>query len=874
MNIHKYYFAPLILLIFLLPNAEAGITEIDPTPKTIPTVIVDGKTLSFDYTDDNRNEDLIIRTTQETYQGFSSASVYVSVTNINPLAQFVDLQVYFNRPNESVSRVYELVQNIPYQITLNDFSRVSHVCPDPWVFEIKDPIDEVYTCEITNEVYRCDSIDGNTCTVNKEFIGSHEETRFKDEWQPIAKTSQRDTETKRLELSKEIPPSYLTREKATKLIASDETKFFKVDIKFPPQTRNEFYIEAIGSTAYGLLDPFFDSDWLLRKAITINSTEVGSDLTNFPLLINFTDSDLQTDAQADGDDIVFTDSDEVTQLDHEIEDYDSSDGTLTAWVRVNVTSASDKVIYIYYNNSAASAQNNTNGVWRDEYLGVWHWNDDFLDSTSNEHHGTNVGTTNFDDPIATGFESDATSDYISIPDQASLEPTKPFTISGWIKTTAGGNTVIFEKDGNSGYSIQGFFTGIRCVAFSAVADSFGGYSNDEWFLYHCSYETPVSFIFMNGTDQTSSNSAGVPVYGVVDLCIGSRCGSVGQINEHDESRIYNGTLSDDWIAFEHCNQRQNSFINGSNNFCPAWSVGNEENNGNKPTAPTSLTATAVTQSQIDLEWVHNLNNGTNGFRIHRESPIGDGFTVLVANTTNTDTFYNNTGVNCDQQYNYRVTALNINGSSPFSNEADATIICDTVFNAILLKLAAPNTTRLGGAFAITCPSNLTLTGLLENGTFVCSTITISTLGANTSSSTERIAVRITNTTIQSDNTQNNDIYFQFPLEANKRYYIEWVAIMESHTNAFFAHRLTFDQDAMGWRMGAGDWQYNPLQAQNFDENFNAPTNTGQIMLFNGQAVMRIGSTNGNLIWTWAQVNSDATDTTVYEGSWMKVTELG
>ena len=46
----------------------------------------------------------------------------------------------------------------------------------------------------------------------------------------------------------------------------------------------------------------------------------------------------------------------------------------------------------------------------------------------------------------------------------------------------------------------------------------------------------------------------------------------------------------------------------------------------------------------------------------------------------------------------------------------------TVFNAILLYLNSPESDRLGGVFAITCPTNSTLTGLLTNGTFICTPI--------------------------------------------------------------------------------------------------------------------------------------------------------
>jgi len=51
------------------------------------------------------------------------------------------------------------------------------------------------------------------------------------------------------------------------------------------------------------------TNWQYRKKITIDYTKVPSNLTNFPVLINLSsDSDLASKAQADGDDLYFTNS--------------------------------------------------------------------------------------------------------------------------------------------------------------------------------------------------------------------------------------------------------------------------------------------------------------------------------------------------------------------------------------------------------------------------------------------------------------------------------------------------------------------------------------------------------------------------------------
>src|SRR3972149_700500 len=125
------------------------------------------------------------------------------------------------------------------------------------------------------------------------------------------------------------------------------------------------------------------SSWQLRKTITIDATKVSSGPhTNFPVLINLaSDASLAANAQADGDDILFTSSDGTTKLSHEIEKYGSSTGELVAWVKVpSLSSSSNTPLYMYYGNDAAASQQDATGVWSSGYEAVYHLNGNFLDS--------------------------------------------------------------------------------------------------------------------------------------------------------------------------------------------------------------------------------------------------------------------------------------------------------------------------------------------------------------------------------------------------------------------------------------------------------------------------------------------------------------
>jgi hypothetical protein len=90
-----------------------------------------------------------------------------------------------------------------------------------------------------------------------------------------------------------------------------------------------------------------------------------------------------------------------------------------------------------------------------------------------------------------------------------------------------------------------------------------------------------------------------------------------------------------------------------------------------PSAPTTLTATAVSQTQINLSWTDNANNET-AYKVER-SPNGTDSWVEIAGSlpANTSTF-NNTGLTANTTYFYRVRASNAGGDSPYSNVASAT----------------------------------------------------------------------------------------------------------------------------------------------------------------------------------------------------------
>jgi hypothetical protein len=108
-------------------------------------------------------------------------------------------------------------------------------------------------------------------------------------------------------------------------------------------------------------------------------------------------------------------------------------------------------------------------------------------------------------------------------------------------------------------------------------------------------------------------------------------------------------------------------------------VGNPSNTASattwsEPSEPRSLTTSAVSSSQINLNWTVPSDTGgkpITGYKIERRNSCAGSFLTIVTNTSNTNTVYSDTSLTNGTCYQYRVFAHNIVGTSLPSNNATA-----------------------------------------------------------------------------------------------------------------------------------------------------------------------------------------------------------
>lgn len=280
---------------------------------------------------------------------------------------------------------------------------------------------------------------------------------------------------------------------------------------------------------------WWDDDWNFRKKITIDYTKVNCDLMNFPVLIFLaSDADLVADAQSDGDDIAFTDSNQQ-QLDHEIEFFDDSTGELYAWVRIpNLSSISDTEIYMYYGNTGTLSQQTPTGVWDLNYKMVQHLDETtgiHQDSTSNNNDGTPFDgvTQDFTGVIDGADDFDGTDNFIDFGNDPSLGITDKITFEAWINpdgtpSTEDWNLLIRSIDSYGEFTPYKFYLlqsgNLAFYNASSIVDSGEEVVVDKWSHIAVTVDTSSNTVefYINGSLVASeSGSLGSDSNGKVEL---------------------------------------------------------------------------------------------------------------------------------------------------------------------------------------------------------------------------------------------------------------------------------------------------------------------------------------------------------------------
>ncbi len=285
------------------------------------------------------------------------------------------------------------------------------------------------------------------------------------------------------------------------------------------------------------------SGYEFRKEITLNGVDISGNHTDFPILFQLaSDADLAADARADGYDIVFTNDDGITQLDHELISFTSGTGAYLGYVKVDLTNATNKTIYMYYGNSGASTNPSSTSTWDSNFQTVLHLQesgngttDEFVDSSVNGKHGTGGGTPNNGltsaTPTQTTGKFGSAQDFDGTDDRIRLQGINDdswtaFTVQVWVNPDDTGDDRVFGKCWGTGADDEtwllrqtGGVIGSRTNVNNGGADNDAGIDDDDnpiaygtgtWYLAAYTWDASDNTVrvYLNGTEVQTGALAG------------------------------------------------------------------------------------------------------------------------------------------------------------------------------------------------------------------------------------------------------------------------------------------------------------------------------------------------------------------------------
>jgi len=342
--------------------------------------------------------------------------------------------------------------------------------------------------------------------------------------------------------------------------------------------------KSIEENSLFILDPWYNTQWIYRKKLTIDNSAISENLINFPVLVHLNDTTIDwTHLQNDGTDIRFTDSDGETLLNYEIETWND---TNDAWIWVNIPQIDAGSItdsfYMYYNNSGASDGQNIEDTWNSNYEMVQHLqentNSTCVDSTNNNFDGTPLPYASPPVSVLSGqindcLDFDGTQDYILTSTTTSLSV---FTIEVFFnaKDMAAGQP--YEK-GIFTHGVNSFL-----LAFDATAGDSRpcGLINDGSWTYIYGSTNPISsgfhyvvfsyngsymHLYLDGSSDATPVSSGNPNAENEGYRIGTYAATSNQWfnGTIDECRVSNVARSADWIEAQYLSMTEQFFSFGS-----------------------------------------------------------------------------------------------------------------------------------------------------------------------------------------------------------------------------------------------------------------------------------------------------------------------
>lgn len=322
---------------------------------------------------------------------------------------------------------------------------------------------------------------------------------------------------------------------------------------------------------------WFNDSWNYKQEVTTNSASA-SDLANFPYFLSIDTQTLITEGKMNDDcsDLRITNSAEDTVLAYEIVS-GCNTTTTQVWAKIPSLATNNSTnIYFYYGNPTAVDGQNISGLWN-EYKLVWHG--ESIGTSKGNNFTNNNGAT-----FVSGVYGNAgnfvktSSQFLSQSSDVYNFVQQGNTITAWFKDegmSSQYDTYLgkWNEGGNRNYAI--FRDSANTVAFYPGTSGGSGAGSvvstpiqaNQYFYYSALLNSTGTYQKANASTNWNFQPSAINGGTNNEFRIGGSQtfgGSVRYSNaEIDEVRIYNGTLTNDWLFMDYSQGRSTFYTFGS-----------------------------------------------------------------------------------------------------------------------------------------------------------------------------------------------------------------------------------------------------------------------------------------------------------------------
>ncbi|WP_179415520.1 DUF2341 domain-containing protein [Mucilaginibacter sp. E4BP6] len=341
-------------------------------------------------------------------------------------------------------------------------------------------------------------------------------------------------------------------------------------------------------------------NYAFSQPATLNTTTSGitTTLTTFPALVYIKEDALKagtgfvqncanniqfpTGGNSTGYDFAFTLNGSNTELFYQVQNYDPTTGTLTAWVQIPSVSASSNVALTFYFGSKTPNHTSvfTASTWPTDYVDVFHFDEGstsatVLDATIAANNASQINTAVATGQIGKAYTFNGSSTQI-VTSSVNNNITSSFTLSAWVNSsTFTGHTDQKVVTNETSLSTGGYKLSLYGNTATTMYDEVESRENDgtlsidraatggtilsanTWYYVQGVYDnsTGTLYSYLNGKLDRSSTAANAAGTNGGALIMGSDYAANYWFDGIiDECRVSNVAKSADWIKEEYYNQ--------------------------------------------------------------------------------------------------------------------------------------------------------------------------------------------------------------------------------------------------------------------------------------------------------------------------------